>query len=103
MPPQTTISVPVQTAVWFVRPTGALAPRSVCIQVSDAGEYRPPEFKSPPGVWPPQTTISVPVQTAVWPQLAMGSAGCVELQGSYVVQPSPLMAGTVKPAVDSYG
>jgi hypothetical protein len=63
-PPQTIISVPVQTAVWELLPDGAPAPVEVCLQLSVAGSYRPPVFKYDPSD-PPQTIISVPVQTAV--------------------------------------
>ena len=41
-PPQTIISVPVQTAVYPQRPEGQLDPVDVAIQESDDGVYRPP-------------------------------------------------------------
>ena len=41
LPPQTTMTLPVQTAVWTSLPAGA--PRSeIDCQLSDAGSYRPP-------------------------------------------------------------
>ena len=45
-PPQTIISLPVQTAVWLSRPVGALVVL-VSIQVSVLGLYLPPVFRSP--------------------------------------------------------
>ena len=64
-PPQTIISLPVQTAVWEYRGSGALVVL-VAVQVFVLGWYRPPVSKEPllSGV-PPQTIISLPVQTAV--------------------------------------
>jgi len=59
-PPQTTISVPVQIAVWLERPAGTFTVEVGC-QVSVAGLYRPPVLEEKP----PHTTISLPVQTAV--------------------------------------
>jgi hypothetical protein len=50
-PPQTTISLPVQTAVGSIRAAGTLAPVEVAVQVSVAGSYFPPSLKltgSPP-------------------------------------------------------
>ena len=44
-PPQIIISVPVHTAVWKSRAGGALL-RLVAAQVSVAGSYLPPVFKS---------------------------------------------------------
>ena len=46
-PPQTIISLPVQTAVWLARPAGALVV-VVAVQVSLAGLYLPPVFR----LWP---------------------------------------------------
>jgi hypothetical protein len=65
VPPQTIISLPVHTAVWYARAEGAL-PVLVAVQLSVLGLYRPPVFTpfTPSGV-PPQTIISLPVQTAV--------------------------------------
>jgi hypothetical protein len=60
-PPQTIISLPVQTAVCQYRPTGALVV-VVAVQLSVMGLYLPPVFVV--GL-PPQTIISLPVQTAV--------------------------------------
>jgi len=44
LPPQTIILVPVQTAVWRHRATGAPV-TLVAVQVSVLGSYRPPVFK----------------------------------------------------------
>jgi hypothetical protein len=64
-PPQTIISLPLQTAVCEFRATGALVVL-VAVQVSVLELYRPPLFKRLPLVpVPPQTIISLPVQTAV--------------------------------------
>jgi hypothetical protein len=60
-PPQTIISLPVQTAVENCRPSGALA-MLVAVQEFVLGLYLPPVFKDP---FPPQTIIWLPVQTAV--------------------------------------
>ena len=62
-PPQTIISLPVQTAVWKSRSLGALVVL-VAVQLSVLGLYLPPVFKKLPKI-PPQTIISLPVQTAV--------------------------------------
>jgi hypothetical protein len=43
-PPQTIISVPVQTAVWNMRADGHLPTVEVAVHVSDDGVYRPPVF-----------------------------------------------------------
>src|SRR6266536_2671231 len=64
-PPQTIISLPVHTVVWYSRPSGTLV-RLVVVQLSVLGLYRPPLLKKPLGSSPPQTIISLPVQTAVW-------------------------------------
>src|SRR5260221_14047512 len=67
-PPQMIISVPVQTAEWYDRGSGA--PSSVvAVQRSVVGSYRPPLFELPP-----QTIISVPVHTAVCPAPPPGAA-----------------------------
>ena len=63
-PPQTIISLSVQTAVWETRPTGALVVL-VAIQLSVLGLYLPPVIKSLLASAPPQTIISLPVHTAV--------------------------------------
>src|SRR6185436_10360866 len=69
-PPQTIIKLPVQTAVWQPRGTGACT-LVVGVQVSVSGSYRPPLLVSdPPAVTPPHTTIKLPVHTAVWPERA---------------------------------
>src|SRR6266404_1588833 len=63
-PPQTIISLPLQTAVWNYRASGALVVL-VAVHVSALGLYRPPVFKRMVSSAPPQTIISLPVQTAV--------------------------------------
>src|SRR6476661_5731477 len=72
VPPQTIISLPIQTAVWNFRATDALLVL-VAVQLSVLGLYRPPVFKALvlSGV-PPQTIISLPVQTAVCLNRAVG-------------------------------
>src|SRR4030095_12148113 len=65
-PPQTIISLPVQTAVRAYWAVGALVVL-VAIQLFVLGLYLPPVFKGKrnrPGT-PPQTIISLPVHTAV--------------------------------------
>src|SRR5262245_41254565 len=65
-PPQTIISVPVQTALCSIRPGAALI---VAMEdhVSLTGSYRLPVPRKHPVPFPhpPQMIISVPVQTAV--------------------------------------
>jgi hypothetical protein len=63
-PPQTIISLPVQTAVETYRAVGALVVL-VAVQLSVPGLYLPPVLKILGGFHPPQTIISLPVQTAV--------------------------------------
>ena len=63
-PPQTIISLPVQTAVCCVRAAGALVVL-VAVQLSVPGSYLPPVFKAGATAYPPQTIISLPVHTAV--------------------------------------
>ena len=63
-PPQTIISLPVQTAVWLDRAEGALVVL-VAVQLSVLGLYLPPVPKEQLPSSPPQTIISLPVQTAV--------------------------------------
>ena len=63
-PPQTTISLPVQTAVCECRAAGALL-MAVAVQLSVSGVYLPPVSKSSKPVVPPQTIISLLVQTVV--------------------------------------
>jgi hypothetical protein len=58
-PPQTIISLPVQTAVCDERPSGAFVV-VVAIQLSVLGLYLPPVLSNPP-----QTIISLLVHTAV--------------------------------------
>ena len=65
-PPQTIISLPLQTAVCTIRPDGALAVL-VLVQLSAAGLYLPPVSKGEGEIVsrPPQTIISLPVHTTV--------------------------------------
>src|SRR6185369_14860306 len=70
-PPHTIIRFPVQTAVWSWRAAGALA-LAVGVQVSVAGLYRPPVFKTV-AVDPPHTIIRLPVQTAEWCKRPVGA------------------------------
>ena len=63
-PPQTIISLLVQTAVCKSRPEGALVVL-VGVQLSVLGLYLPPVLKALTPFSPPQTIISVSVQTAV--------------------------------------
>jgi hypothetical protein len=63
-PPQTIISLPVQTALWWARVKGALSV-VIPVQLSVIGLYLPPSFKFKISS-APQTIISVPVQTALW-------------------------------------
>src|SRR5215831_15254015 len=63
-PPQTIISLLVQTAVCRSRALGALV-MLVAVQLSVLGLYRPPVLKSMKLPCPPQMIISLPVQTAV--------------------------------------
>ena len=62
-PPQTIISLPLQSAVWSSRALGALVVL-VAVQLSVLGSYLPPVFKTSP-LNPPQTIILLPVHTAV--------------------------------------
>jgi hypothetical protein len=52
-PPQTIISLPVQTAVCSNRPSGALVVL-VAVQLSVLGLYLPPVFKTEPLLSPPR-------------------------------------------------
>src|SRR5262245_38469201 len=63
------ISLPVQTAVCWSRPEGALLVVTV-VQVSFEGLYRPPWLIYVPPLLklPPQTIISAPVHTAECPK-----------------------------------
>lgn len=63
-PPQTIISVPVQTAVCQTRTSGALV-ILVEVHVSVFGLYLPPLLRLVMLFTPPQTIISLPVHTAV--------------------------------------
>jgi hypothetical protein len=63
-PPQTMISFRVQTAVWPLRPEGALVVL-VAVHLFVPGLYLPPVFSRREFLSPPQTIISLPVHTAV--------------------------------------
>ena len=63
-PPQTTISLPLQTAVCDSRLEGALVVL-VAVQLFVLGLYLPPVFKKPAVLNPPQMIISLPLQTAL--------------------------------------
>src|SRR5258706_11087352 len=95
LPPQTTIRLPVQTAVWNPRAAGAFAVE-VGVQVSVEGSYRPPVGVDAP----PQMIILVPSQTAVCPDLPPDGAPIVVVglhasaRGSY--RP-PVTRGKVLP------
>src|SRR2546422_55882 len=72
-PPHTTIRLPVQTAVWAPRRTGAPS-SEVGVHLSETGSYRPPEFTGrPSSPTPPHTIITFPVQTAVCPDRGVGA------------------------------
>jgi hypothetical protein len=71
-PPQTIISLPVHTALWESRASGALAV-VVGVQLSVPALYLPPVLKSPPALAPPQTIISLPVHTPVGPDRGEGA------------------------------
>src|SRR5262249_56705653 len=65
LPPQTIISLPVQTAVCPYRALGALVVL-VAVQLSVPGLYFPPSKQISPAVFsPPQSTILLPVQIAI--------------------------------------
>jgi hypothetical protein len=63
-PPQTIISLPVQTPLARNRPEGALV-KLVATQLSVLGLYLPPVFIKMVLPIPPHTIISLPVQTVV--------------------------------------
>src|SRR5205809_362489 len=75
-PPQTIISVPVQTAVWSSVAEGALVVL-VAVQLSVMGLYLPPDNSYGGSqkrfVQPPQMIISPLIQTAVCQNLADGA------------------------------
>ena len=71
-PPQTIISLPVQTVLCCDRAEGALVVL-VAVQLSVLGLYLPPVFKLVVPLNPPQTIISVPVQTAAYESRAPGA------------------------------
>src|SRR4029453_5661628 len=70
-PPQTTISLPLHTAVGPIRAEGALVVL-VAVQLSVPGSYRPPVFKLFKKAPPPRRIISLPVHTALCPARAAG-------------------------------
>ena len=82
MPPQTIISVPVQTAVWKMG-TGetALGRIDIGSQLFVVGLYRPPTVAGLPELTspPPQTNISDPVQTALASPREDGTLAPVEV------------------------
>ena len=85
-PPQTIISVPVQTIAWADLAEGEPVMLDD-FQVFAAGLYIPPVFNRANPSYPPQTIISVPVQTSVH-VLALGAlvmliAVQVSAAGSY--------------------
>jgi hypothetical protein len=63
-PPQTIISLPLHTAVWDSRASGALVVL-VTVQLLVLGLYLPPVLKETGKSPPPQTIISLPLHTAV--------------------------------------
>ena len=63
-PPQTIMSLLVQTALCNCRASGTLVVL-VAAQLSVSGSYLPPVFNSLLSSNPPQTIISLPVHTAV--------------------------------------
>jgi hypothetical protein len=63
-PPQIFITLPLQTAVWEARASGALVVL-VAVQLSASGLYLPPVSKRLLLSLPRQTIISLPVHTAV--------------------------------------
>src|SRR5215510_2092511 len=67
-PPQTIISLPVQTDVCPSRASGALVVL-MAVQLSVVGLYLAPVFRKSP----PQMIISLPVHTAVCPPRASGT------------------------------
>src|ERR1051326_6754012 len=86
IPAHTIISVPLQTAVWYSRATGAPAVL-VAVQLSVLGLYLPPVVKRTGKSIPPQTIISLPVHTAVCPSRASGAL--VTLVGVHVSSVHP--------------
>ena len=72
-PPQTNISVPVHTAVWFARADGAPTVE-MGVHLPVAGLRRAPSLKNVPALLlPPQMRTSLPVQTALASVRALGS------------------------------
>src|SRR5215469_8788071 len=93
-PPQTIITVPLQTAV---PPVGALAVL-VGVQLSVVGLYLPPVFRKPPSALRHQTIISVPVHTAVCrPRLVGALVVLVAIQLSVPGLYLPPVLGTPVP------
>ena len=87
-PPQTIISLPVQTAVATYRAVGALMVL-VAVQLSVPGLYLPPVLKTVGGSHPPQTIISLPVHTVEcwnrpWGTLIMLVAFQLSVPGLYL-------------------
>ena len=71
VPPHTIISLPVNTAVWNHRASGAFVV-PVGVQVSVTGLYCPPVLNALLPT-PAQTIISLPVHTAVWASRPVGA------------------------------
>src|SRR5947207_12394666 len=71
-PPQMIISLPLHTAVWEYRASGAFV-GLVGIQLSVLGLYLLPVFTAPLSPDPPQMTISLSLHTAVWSARAVGA------------------------------
>ena len=88
-PPQTIISLPVQTAVWRARAVGVLV-TLVAVQLSVLGLYLPPVFNALTSPNPPHTIISLPVQTAVCESRRSGGPA-VAVQVSSMHPPVPIV------------
>jgi hypothetical protein len=101
LPPQTIISVSVQTALGTSRAEGALVVL-VGVQLSASGVYLPPVLNRVSGnATPAQTIIWLPVQTAVWSNRASGAllvlvAAQVSVPGSYLPPVLKSMQGEQK-------
>jgi hypothetical protein len=82
MPPQTIISVPVQTTVWKMGSgEGAFGRMGNGSQLFVVGLYRPPTVAGwvSSALRPPHTSISDPVQTAAAPPRGDGTLAPVEV------------------------
>jgi len=75
-PPQTIVSLPVQTAMCPDRALGA--PRVVMpVQLRVLASCMSPVCRACRWFWPPRMIILWPVQTAVWSNRAVGAPTCV--------------------------